>query len=641
MSDYHMTSGVESSKFANLRRYDLELDRVRLLAMRALRLIDHNALNAQLAQLSHSLAQLPPTRIDQLAARLSLDHESLQFLWTVMAADCDPQTALYIERLAGHRGGVSIATHATIVGLAEHSSRRLASALHSQHPLLRSSLIMSTSSGQVAPAVARATCDWHSSVRLASFLSGSDDIDHELSLVGGLLLPPINPVVSASQRDTVDLLRHLFTSETPVIVLEGSQGSGRRTLAAMAAAGTQHPLLHIDMTLRDRATSIDSMMAAVMREVCLQPDLIVMFANVDDLIDAGSERNAASLRTLGGMLAEITAPVVLTTSTPGMNFATTKTPFRIRVEPADASERKQLWQRALPNVNETSLHDISFRYRVGPGVIERAAANANMHALSRGASVVEHGDIVAGIRSTIDEKLSGLAQRYQTKAVWSDVVLSVETDEQIQSLLARVSQSAKVLDQWGCRSKLARGAGIAALFSGPPGTGKTMVAGLVAKTLGLELYQVDLSRVISKWVGETEKQLAQIFDAAEAGDALLLFDEADSLFAKRTEVKAAVDRYANLEVNYLLQRIESFSGIAILTTNLDTSIDPALKRRLAAHIIFHPPEEAERTMLWQSMIVPGIPVRGVLNYQGLGAHLRRSQRWSHSQCRYRSCIYGC
>src|ERR1044072_8065500 len=129
-----------------------------------------------------------------------------------------------------------------------------------------------------------------------------------------------------------------------------------------------------------------------------------------------------------------------------------------------------------------------------------------------------------------------------------------------------------------------RGIGVAALFSGPPGTGKTMVAGLVARALDLELYQIDLSKVVSKWVGETEKQLAKIFEAADVGHALLLFDEADSLFAKRTEVKSAVDRYANLEVNYLLQRIETFGGITVLTTNLDTSIDPALKRRLASHI---------------------------------------------------------
>jgi SpoVK/Ycf46/Vps4 family AAA+-type ATPase len=151
-----------------------------------------------------------------------------------------------------------------------------------------------------------------------------------------------------------------------------------------------------------------------------------------------------------------------------------------------------------------------------------------------------------------------------------------------------------------------RGQGVAALFSGPPGTGKTMVAGLIARELDLELYQVDLSKVVSKWVGETEKQLSKVFDAAEAGHVLLLFDEADSLFGQRTsEMKSATDRYANLEVNFLLQRVESFGGVVVLTTNLDTSIDKALKRRLAAHVVFQHPDDQERERLWELLLATG------------------------------------
>jgi SpoVK/Ycf46/Vps4 family AAA+-type ATPase len=139
-------------------------------------------------------------------------------------------------------------------------------------------------------------------------------------------------------------------------------------------------------------------------------------------------------------------------------------------------------------------------------------------------------------------------------------------------------------------------------MSGPPGTGKTMVAGLIAQELGLDLYQVDLSRVTSKYIGETEKNLATLFDAAECGHAVLLFDEADSLFAKRTEVRSSNDRYANLEVGYLLQRIESFTGIALLTTNHESSIDEAFRRRLALHVRFPLPDEQHRERLWRSML---------------------------------------
>jgi hypothetical protein len=142
-------------------------------------------------------------------------------------------------------------------------------------------------------------------------------------------------------------------------------------------------------------------------------------------------------------------------------------------------------------------------------------------------------------------------------------------------------------------------------------------AGHEQRELELELYQVDLSKVVSKWVGETEKQLSRIFEAAEAGHALLLFDEADALFGKRTEVKSAVDRYANLEVNYLLQRIESFGGVTVLTTNMDTSIDPALRRRLACQIAFWPPEAAERARLWARMLDARGPVARHIDFKRL------------------------
>jgi SpoVK/Ycf46/Vps4 family AAA+-type ATPase len=221
------------------------------------------------------------------------------------------------------------------------------------------------------------------------------------------------------------------------------------------------------------------------------------------------------------------------------------------------------------------------------------------------------------VRNGIAERLGGLAFRVQVSQEWDELVLGDDAMDQIRALIARVEYGHQVLEGWGLRHKLARGIGVAALFSGPPGTGKTMVAGLIAKRLDLELYQVDLSKVVSKWVGETERQLSKIFEAADAGHALLLFDEADALFARRTEVKAAVDRYANLEVNYLLQRIESFGGVTILTTNMDSSIDPALSRRLAAHIKFWAPDQDERETLWRKMFGPSVPVAGDVDFAAL------------------------
>jgi SpoVK/Ycf46/Vps4 family AAA+-type ATPase len=178
----------------------------------------------------------------------------------------------------------------------------------------------------------------------------------------------------------------------------------------------------------------------------------------------------------------------------------------------------------------------------------------------------------------------------------------------VQEFISRKLHSQKVYTDWGYGDRIGYGKGMIALFSGPPGTGKTMLAGLISKALDLDVYQVDLAQVVSKWVGETEKQLAKVFDAAERAHAVLLFDEADSLFAKRTEVKSSNDRYGNLAVNYLLQRLEQYTGVAVLTTNKDAALDEALQRRLSLHLYLDIPEVDERQRLWVSFMPKKAPV---------------------------------
>ena len=173
-----------------------------------------------------------------------------------------------------------------------------------------------------------------------------------------------------------------------------------------------------------------------------------------------------------------------------------------------------------------------------------------------------------------------------------------------------------VYEQWGFSSKSARGLGISALFAGVSGTGKTMAAGIVARELQLDLYRIDLSAVVSKYIGETEKNLRRVFDAAETGGVVLLFDEADALFSKRNDVKDSHDRYANMEVSYLLQRMEAYRGLAILTTNLKDSIDPAFLRRIRFITRFEFPSAAERMQIWQRIFPAQLPTED-LNYRKL------------------------
>ncbi|MEH2247674.1 ATP-binding protein [Nostoc sp.] len=207
--------------------------------------------------------------------------------------------------------------------------------------------------------------------------------------------------------------------------------------------------------------------------------------------------------------------------------------------------------------------------------------------------------------------LDELAERIESKLSWEDLVLPPLQKGILKEISAHVRQKAKVYEKWGFASKSRRGLGITALFSGPSGTGKTLAAGVLANELNLDLYIIELSAVVSKYIGETEKNLQQIFDAAESGGVILLFDEADSIFGKRSEVKDSKDRNANLEVSYLLQRMESYPGMAILTTNLQSNLDPAFMRRLRFVTQFSLPDAAHRAEIWRRIFPPDTPTEGL------------------------------
>jgi SpoVK/Ycf46/Vps4 family AAA+-type ATPase len=223
-----------------------------------------------------------------------------------------------------------------------------------------------------------------------------------------------------------------------------------------------------------------------------------------------------------------------------------------------------------------------------------------------------------------------VAERIVTTLTWDDLVLPGDVREHVEEVWRAAAARQTVYERWGFGVKTPYGRAVSALFTGDPGTGKTMVATLIARQLGMELYRVDLSRMVDKYVGETEKHLALLFGEAERGRCVILFDEADALFGKRTSKgESASERYANLEVNYLLQRIETFSGVAILTTNQETLIDQAFKRRLRYHVHFPFPEPEERVTLWQRMVPSEAPMGDDVDlaalaerYEMSGGHIR-------------------
>src|SRR5574341_744027 len=207
--------------------------------------------------------------------------------------------------------------------------------------------------------------------------------------------------------------------------------------------------------------------------------------------------------------------------------------------------------------------------------------------------------------------MDALAQRLDPKATWDDIVLPVSELSLLQQIADQVRQRSTVYDDWGFRRKMNRGLGISVLFAGESGTGKTMAAEVIANELCLNLYRIDLSSVVSKYIGETEKNLRQLFDAAEGGGVILFFDEADALFGKRSEVKDSHDRYANIEINYLLQRMEDYRGLAILCTNRRSALDRAFLRRLRFLVEFPFPDWQQRRLIWQKVFPPEAPVAGL------------------------------
>lgn len=376
---------------------------------------------------------------------------------------------------------------------------------------------------------------------------------------------------------------------------------------------TDRGLKILEIDLRRASNTLDEVKAQA-RAIALECHLfrhVLLLHNLDAL-DTRDERLEIVLATLQGL------HVYATCSKP---IAGNRVPNVQLVElpPITNSQRALLWQRALHTSGEQACV-LAAAYPISPRLIASVARFTQ-----------DETQIRISLRTILDDQLSNFAKRVDTSEP-SPLILPDDQGELVMELISRVQQRTVVYESWGLGSATGRGMGVSALFSGPPGTGKTMAAGLIAEELGTDLYQVDMSKITSKWLGETEQNLAKLFDAAEAGHAILLFDEADALFGKRTEVRSSNDRHANQETNYLLQRLESFRGVCILTTNHDSAIDAAFRRRLTVHIQFSMPDLSERVRLWESMVrVRALPISGDFDFRHLaqrfemsGGHIRNA-----------------
>ena len=558
-----------------------------------------------------------PSRGDELARRFQLSAHEMAVVWLLAAIASRQSCRTAAKLIAGEAGDDPTLRCIQLLVYGERPSIAASRELSAAGNLRRRLLVVRTDGGSSEQHESR--CTWALAPRVLTWLLGDDAPDLELRTLlhrtAGIFSP------GELQTDCKRAKRSIADAGEVAVIASGLQGTGRRTQLCRLAAEMECQPLEVDGKHLSRDVRLLRNELKLIARECRLLGRIPLLTNVDALVDPG-EGSTTRLDLVGTELVpELGGPLFMTcgVNRPSMRWG--RPSIVIDVKPPTSEQRATLWHRELGQGTQDDAEYLATQYPLAPAMIHRAAKAAKASASGR---KLEPDDIYAGVRAVLDDKLGDYATRVEVTQTWDDLVVPQDQMEAIEYLIARIRQRRTVYEQWGFAAKVGKGLGTSALFSGPPGTGKTMVAALIAKELGLELYQVDMAKVVSKFIGETERNLAALFDAAEAGHAILLFDEADSLFGKRTEVKSSNDRYANLETNYLLQRLESFTGICLLTSNHESNIDPAFQRRLSLHLRFELPEADERAALWQAMLPAAAPVDECLDFASLGRRFAMS-----------------
>ena len=589
--------------------------------------LDEAELQRALSEVESGIAALRKSApIGRMVENLNLNPLEVETLIVSMAPHIDAPLSDVFTLLRGSpaRRGVDLALIAQLYQLKRSERLLLLDSLDPERPLLSWRMI------QVMPIEA---VESYSSVNyraimptydVLSVLTGRGDLAPALARTAKLLRG--SPTLADLALDEKLLTRMTVLcdsaeaskqrgqiNEMPWILLWGAKGAGKTELAKRVAAYTGRPLLTFDPNQAEQGT-LDDLLRRAQRESLLRGSVLYLGPLRGDLLNDNARELA---RRLGGYPSQIIFGVDAMTP-PRMRMDHSMQ--EVEVSMPDEPTRLRLWEQWLPpqiRGSDLNLTVTARAFHLTPGEMLDTAREAIELAHINKSGVISHDELRNGIDRRLRNELGEMARRIHVSANWDDLVLSQETTDRIKEFIGRSKHAHKVFTDWGFGQRLGYGKGMIALFSGPPGTGKTMLAGLISKELDLDVYQVDLAQVVSKWVGETEKQLGRVFDQAERAHAVLLFDEADSLFAKRTEVKSSNDRYGNLAVNYLLQRLEAYSGVVVMTTNKEASLDEALQRRLSLHLHLDIPEAEERERLWRSMLPSKAPSARNINFKAL------------------------
>ncbi|NEQ53997.1 MAG: ATP-binding protein, partial [Leptolyngbya sp. SIO3F4] len=439
--------------------------------------------------------------------------------------------------------------------------------------------------------------------RILHYLTGVQYLDQRLQTLmhavqtSGLLVPSHQCLIDQIEQTWTQCLPGSFL---PVIQLIGDDSASLRTIALETCGRLGLEL----QELSAEALPTDWQQLKTLQTLCdreYRLNRMAILLNCEALETEGAERKSA----IATFIDTANLPLIITSH--DRRRQRQRPIVTLEIRHPTSTEQRQLWMSGLGDCAETwqqPINSLVSQFNLNPSAIQTVclqSQTASSPALLWNLCRVQ-------ARPRLDE----LAQRIEARATWDSLILPEKEQTIIKELSAHVAQRSRVYEDWGFGGKTGRGLGISALFSGASGTGKTTAAEVIAQDLNLDLYRIDLSAVVSKYIGETEKNLRRIFDAAEGGGVILLFDEADALFGKRSDVNDSKDRYANMEVSYLLQRMESYRGLAILTTNLKNSMDQAFLRRLRFVVQFPFPDIKQRTEIWRRVFPADTPTEGLV-----------------------------
>jgi hypothetical protein len=559
--------------------------------------------------MTEAAAMLPPPALALLAQRFGLSHFEQEVLLLCAAMELDTRLASLCAR-AQDDPGRPYPTFALALALFDDPSWE---ALSPERPLRYWRFVEVHQPG-AQPLITSAL---RADERIVSYLKGLNYLDDRLAP----LFVPFDIAfgddkLPASQENVVArIVRHVQQmsagSPPPVTQLVGLDPLSKQLVAQRVAVELHVHLrrLPVELLPKDGA-ELETLARLWQRESFLLPVALYLDAHEDDGPAQAEAEKQPTTSPLRRFLAR----------SQGLFFLSTRQiqprlgPLAMAVEvdkPAPV-EQQAAWADALEGTATDSPTLLAGQFNLNTATIRQIARVA----VSEANGESPHAHVWDACLVHTDPQMGQLAQRLHTKATWGDIVLPEEAGLLLRQIAAQVRQRSRVYDAWGFRQKRHRGLGITALFAGDSGTGKTMAAEVIANDLRLNLYRIDLSAVVNKYIGETEKNLRRLFDAAEDGGAILFFDEADALFGKRSEIKDSHDRYANIEINYLLQRMEDYRGLAILATNMKSALDQAFMRRLRFIVNFPFPGRAERKAIWQKTWPDQMPRAG-LDYDRL------------------------